>query len=113
LTWVPMTRSRLRERGYNPALLLAEALSAVNGYLLQDTLVKTSQPPDQHDLNREQRWQVLEGIYQPYSHLKANGQIYLLVDDVYTTGATLHFCATALKQAGAKDVFCLTAGLTL
>ena len=113
LTWVPMTRSRLRERGYNPALLLAEALCAANGYLLQDTLVKTSQPPDQHGLSREQRWQVLADVYQPVHRLNANGQVYLLVDDVYTTGATLHFCAAALKNAGAKDVFCLTAGLTL
>ncbi len=113
LTWVPMTRSRLRERGYNPALLLAEALSVTSGYPLQNTLVKTSQPPDQHGLNREQRWQVLADVYQPIARLQAAGQVYLLIDDVYTTGATLHFCASALRKAGAKEVFCLTAGLTL
>jgi ComF family protein len=115
---IPVSSSRLAERGYNQAWELAKALQrqagveAVKG--LPMTLLRTGQAPDQHNLPAEQRVKNLKGTFvaDPEHAPRIQGLHLLLVDDVSTTGATLRAAANALKQAGAGRVSALVLART-
>lgn len=110
ITWVPLSGRRLRERGYDQARLLAEALAAPAGLHCERMLVKTRHTRPQSGLrSREQRRKNAEGAYRAADGAPIRGRRVLLVDDIVTSGATLSACAGALKRAGAAEVICLTA----
>lgn len=105
---VPLHRARLRQRGYNQSLLLARVLGAETGLpLREDGLTRQRNTRAQVGLSPEQRRANVQDAFvctAPNLH----GQRVLLVDDVLTTGATLEACATALLQAGVREVWALT-----
>lgn len=106
---VPLHPRRLRQRGFNQSLLLAEILQKewqlpLQRQLLQRTRYTTSQT----ELSAEQRAINLRGAFSvPDSTVLINKRV-LLVDDVFTTGATLTECSRCLLQAGAAAVLCVT-----
>lgn len=107
---VPVTRRRYRERGYNQSLELAKELSELCHIPIDaDVLIKCKDTSSQKQLDRQARRQNLADVFFvsaiPYQRV-------LLIDDIYTTGATADECALVLKQAGAKtvDVLCLCNG---
>lgn len=109
---VPLTHTRLGERGHNQAWELVKALRRQTGLQTQaspDALVRLVEAHDQHRLTREQRLHNLRGVFAAHpervTHIRAAH--VLLVDDVATTGATLHAAALALLQAGAARVSAL------
>jgi ComF family protein len=108
---IPLTTARLASRGYNQAWELVKALrAAAPGELAQnDALVRLGETPDQHSLSREQRLRNLQGAFaaHPLHAARLAGARVLLVDDVTTTGATLHSAAQALLLAGAQQVSAL------
>ncbi len=98
---VPLHPSRLRQRGFNQALLIARALfprSETAPFLL----VRTKDTPTQTGLRRKERERNVKGVFQVKKG--AVPSRILLVDDVATTGATLSEAARALKRAGAEEV---------
>ena len=106
---VPMLRAKERRRGYNQALLLAEALAARVGlpcrarYLRRvDTGVVS-----QTRLRRAERLRNAEAAYRAAHPRHLAGKTILLVDDVITTGATCDACARLLRRAGARAVHVL------
>ena len=104
---VPMHPKRLRLRGKNHAELLAH--SAADGLRLEylDLLERTRNAPQQARLSHEQRMKNLRGgfrVRDEYVDL-VRGTDVLLIDDVYTTGATAACCAEALKKAGVQRVY--------
>lgn len=111
---VPLTSTRLSERGYNQAWELVKALHArcitrqpaLPLDTLATALVRLGETPDQHSLGREARLHNLRGVFAAHpSHAhRLAGRHVLLVDDVMTTGATLHSAAQALLHAGASRV---------
>ena len=106
---VPLHASRLRERGYNQAELIARPLSKrldlpLRSYLL----VRTRPRPEKLKLTRQERWRTVRGAYAMRTAAKIDKLRVLLVDDVFTTGATLDACARVLRQAGASRVVALT-----
>ena len=110
---VPLTPQRLGERGYNQAWELVKALRRLTcgamGSALATALVRLGETPDQHSLGREARLRNLRGVFaaHPLHAHRLVGRNLLLVDDVTTTGATLHTAAQALQQAGAARVSAL------
>lgn len=105
---VPLHARRLRQRGYNQAALLARELGKGVGLpVLEDALLRVRDTASQVDLNAEERKENVRGaFYCPDDRLA--GKKVLLVDDVYTTGATLEACSLALKQRGVHRVWALT-----
>lgn len=108
---VPLNRAKARERGYNQAGLLAEALAARIGVpAVPGILVRCRNTPTQTHLGAAGRRANVAGAFLSPPHLRpwAYGRCVLLVDDVMTTGATLSECAGALKANGAERVVALT-----
>lgn len=110
ITWVPLSRRRLRKRGYDQAQLLAKELSARTGLPCQALLEKVRNNRVQSTVgSAAQRKQNVKGAYSVRKGLTLVHRRILLVDDIVTTGATLSECAAVLKQAGAKAVVGITA----
>lgn len=107
VTWVPVSRRRLRKRGYDQARLLAEAACRQWGVPALELLRKTGDNPPQSGLKdpAARRANVL-GMYETAGDCR--GRRILLVDDIATTGATLSECVRVLRQTGAESVVCLT-----
>lgn len=101
---VPLSRGRLRERGYNQAALLAREMSRALGWPLVEALMKIKEAPPQERLTAKERLSAPVGSFAPAVGL-ASGSEVVLVDDVITTGATASECARALLGAGARAVF--------
>jgi len=106
---VPLHPRRKRERGYNQALVLAAEVAGFKGLdLLDKCLVKIRNAPPQASLEARARRENVRGAYRTAREKNLRGKIILLVDDVYTTGATLRECARVLKKAGAKEIRAIT-----
>jgi ComF family protein len=102
---VPLHRSRMRERGFNQARDMAHHL----GVPLVQALERTRATATQADLPASKRHANVRGAFRLARRVSVEGAIVVLVDDVSTTGATLEACATALLDAGAKEVRAITA----
>ena len=109
VTWAPLSRKRLRERGFDQAELMARAAGEALGLPVIPMLKKARHTGAQSDLEdeRERRANV-RGAYALLPGGEAEGKKLLLVDDVVTTGATLGECARTLILGGADRVWCLT-----
>jgi ComF family protein len=111
---VPLDRVRLRERGYNQAELIARPLARLLGIPFRSyLLVRTRPRPNQLRLTRRERWETVRGAYATHKTAQVDKLRVILVDDVFTTGATLDACSRALKGAGAARVVGLTVARAL
>ncbi|SRR5579871_1039708 len=108
---VPLSPERERERGYNPAALLAFEISRAKGIPWRLLLRKTKSTRPQMSLTREERLKNPKGVYCPEEGAKVPSKL-VLVDDVFTTGATLEECAKSLKEAGGSWVGAVVLGRT-
>jgi competence protein ComFC len=105
---VPLSRSRLRSRGYNQAALISHPLAVLLNTQHSSNLVKrirnTSTQID-NDVNKRFT-NLLDAFYANPATLKKKN--ILIVDDVITTGATMQNCTKALLNAGAENIYCLS-----
>jgi ComF family protein len=107
---VPLHRERLRERGFNQALLLAKELSRLTGIAYRKKILQKKKPTlPQVNLSGAERERGVRGSFEVIEREELEGRSILLVDDVYTTGATVNECSKMLLTAGAArvDVFTL------
>lgn len=102
VTYVPLHKSRRRERGYDQSALLARHVAHSIGKGHECTLVRTRRTQQQALLERDARSQNVAGAFQARHALQ--GEHVLLIDDVATTGATLGAAAQALRRSGAGSV---------
>ena len=106
---VPLHPDRQRERGFNQAELLAREAAKRLGLPLDPRALERRKPrPPKLKLSRHERWQAARGAYGVVTGRQFDNRRVLLVDDVFTTGATLDACARALHNAGAAHVTALT-----
>lgn len=109
ITWVPLSKQRLRARGYDQARLLAQRVGEMTGLPVRPTLVKTRSTRVQSRLGQEDaRKANVLGAYACLPGAELVGRQVVLVDDVVTSGATLSECAACLREAGAQSVVALT-----
>lgn len=108
---VPQSPERERERGYNPASLLAGEIAEITSCPCRPLLRKVRATEPQMSLKREARMKNPKGAYQVAGAGAVPDKI-VLVDDVFTTGSTLEECARVLKKAGAHWVGALVFGRT-
>ena len=111
VTWVPVSKKRLRKRGYDQAKLLAESACRRWDTKPVELLRKVADNPAQSGLTEAaaRRANVL-GVYEALP--EAAGKRVLLIDDICTTGATLTECVRVLKDGGAESVACAAVALT-
>ena len=102
ITYVPLTKKKQRDRGYNQSELIAEKLSLYTNIPVKEALIKNKDNDLQHTLKKEERSNNIKGVYEVNSEVK--GKNIILVDDIVTTGATLVECASILYKAGALAV---------
>ncbi len=113
LSWVPVSRKRLRARGYDQAKLLAQGVGAYLERPVSRTLEKVRNNPPQSGLeNAADRRTNVQGVYAPVETETWAGKRILLIDDVVTTGSTLSECAGILLEAGAAQVLCAALAMT-
>lgn len=107
ITWIPLSRRRLRKRGYDQAELLARLIAKRQGFECVRLLKKLrDNPPQSGTGSPEKRRANVKGIYSCTEPERVKGKTILLIDDIVTTGATLSEAAGVLKKAGAAAVYC-------
>jgi competence protein ComFC len=102
---VPLHRARLRRRGFNQAELLARGVAGEINAPVSDTLQVVRRTRDQVELSAAGRRANVEGAYAARDRVR--GRV-LLIDDVFTTGATMSACAETLLRAGSREVHALS-----
>ncbi|MEW6606332.1 MAG: ComF family protein [bacterium] len=105
---VPLHRKRFRVRGFNQAQLLAFHIGRYFNLPLNLDLKRIRFTTPQMNLEREQRIQNIKGAFAVKNQNIITNKHLLLVDDIFTTGATVNECSKVLMKAGAKQVFVLT-----
>lgn len=111
---VPLHIRRLRERGFNQALLLIRELSKRTGIPYRARVLrKIKDTPFQTQLKGAQRRKNIKGAFCVEKREIIEGKSIVLVDDVYTTGATVNECARTLRGAGAERVAVLTLAMAI
>lgn len=107
---VPLHHERERERGFNQAALLARELARSSRLPVDEhSLVRRSHTARHRSgMDARARRESVDGAFAVRRPRAIAGQRVLLIDDVFTTGATVSSCAAALKEAGAIEVFVLT-----
>jgi len=106
---VPLHPSREAERGFNQSMLLASRVSRRWGIPIVSRALRRQRPtPPQTDLDADERRRNVKGAFAVSRPGAVNGQHVLLIDDVFTTGATVSECARLLLDAGARTVGVLT-----
>jgi len=109
LSYVPLSRKRLRQRGYDQARLLADELGKNYGMETQALLRKLRDVPAQSSMKTAaERRANISGCYVLAEGADTAGKRILLVDDVLTTGATLSEAARILRLGGAAEVYAVT-----
>ena len=105
---VPLHYRRFFKRGYNQSEVLASMLAKQLNKPYKNLLKRTHSTQRQATLSREERLKNLQGAFAVKNPAHVSGKKILLVDDVLTTGATLHACAEALQQAGSAEILVFT-----
>lgn len=109
ITWTPLSKKRLRERGYDQAKLLAEELAKELNAPVLPLLTREFHTKAQSSLkDASARRANVAGVYRAVNTEELAGKRVLLVDDVVTTGATLNECAVTLLAAGGAEVRAVT-----
>jgi len=109
ISWVPLSRKRYKQRGYDQALLIATAIADEIGTTVISTLEKRVDVAKQSTMgSAEKRRANISGAYTVPDPKLVAGKRILLIDDIITSGSTLSECARMLRQAGAAKVICAT-----
>lgn len=105
--FVPLHEERLKNRGYNQTeLIFSDWLNSMN-VPPKNILIRTKKTPHLFNLSPTERKQILDGAFKVIEGADVAGKNILIVDDIFTTGATSVECAKALKKIGAAQIYVL------
>jgi ComF family protein len=111
---VPLHPRRLRWRGFNQAVILAREVGRLWGLHVDPFILSRSrETPPQTQLSEDERRKNVRAAFVVNQGKSIQGKNLLLVDDVYTSGATVNECSRTLLRAGAKEVHVLTLARTV
>lgn len=107
---VPLHAERERARGFNQARLIGRELSRATSLPIDEVSLVRNRHTDRHraGMDRKGRLETVAEAFCVNHSALVSGERVLLVDDVFTTGATVSACANVLLDAGVKEVFVLT-----
>lgn len=105
---VPLHKKRMAERGFNQSSEIAADISRIYGKpVIDELLIRARDTKHQFELSpRERAWNI-KGAFTVKDPLKVYGKRILIIDDIYTTGATVDECRRCLLSAGAGSVHSL------
>ena len=106
--FVPLHEERFKERGYNQTDLIFRDFLTEKNLPIENFLVRKKSTPKLYKFDPTERKKILEDAFEVVEGENLNGKKILLLDDIFTTGATASECARALKNHGAEKVFVLT-----
>ncbi|HEY2986177.1 MAG TPA: ComF family protein [Candidatus Binatia bacterium] len=111
---VPLHAKRLRWRGFNQSVILAREIGR-HWKLPVDpcVLVRSRETPPQTQLHEDERRKNMRRAFSVNPAKSIDGKAALLIDDVYTSGATVNECSRALVRAGVREVYVLTLARTV
>lgn len=114
ITFVPVLNTKKKKRGFNQTEIIAKRISKKMKINCIDTLSLDRNKIDQKKLNFTQRYFNIIGSFKIKKNVFKNikNKDILIIDDIFTTGATINECSRILKKNGAKRVFSLTLGMT-
>ena len=105
---IPLHPNRHRRRGFNQTELLAKVITRYHNIPIKSVLSRIHDTKAQFDLPREERFNNIQGAFQVVDQKAVFNQRLLLLDDIYTTGATMSECAKTLTSAGARRIEIVT-----
>lgn len=108
ITFVPSSFKNYKRRGFNQMKVIASLLADMINIPVYNCLRKKTGTKDQIGLSKEERWKNISKCFCKKGINKAKGMRILLIDDVFTTGATVFYCADELKKLGAEEIIILT-----
>lgn len=108
ITSVPLSKDRLKERGYNQAELMAREIAEEVNLPYREVLKKVKNNKTQHSLSMEDRQENVKNVYGILEKSIVKGARILICDDIITTGSTLAECTKELLKSGAKTVDLIT-----
>ena len=106
-TYVPLHEKRLKKRGYNQTELIFKDWLLAQNLPAENLLIRTKATPHLYSYNPAERKEILKGAFSLAEGVNVKGKNILIVDDIFTTGATAAGCAEVLKGAGASKIFML------
>ena len=103
---IPLSKERLRERGFNQAAVIARSFSEEIGLPILETALSRIKhtPPQSKTENKKARLENVHGVFSVIEQKAIQGKKIILIDDVSTTGATLRSAARTLKDNGATEI---------
>ena len=109
ICYVPITNKRRKERGYNQTEEMAFEFSKLtNIKVYKNLFLKIKDTADQTRLKRDERNKNLKDAFVIIDNAKLKNKVVLIIDDVFTTGATMNVLANLLRKKGVKRVYGLT-----
>lgn len=110
---VPLHPSKRVIRGYNQSDFIVKGIASVLKIPIYSKYLKRNRPtPSQTNLNAIERKQNVANAFSIKKNIKLNGNSFIIVDDIITTGATISEAARKLKEMGAQNIYAVSAALT-
>lgn len=113
LTWLPMHRKKRRERGFDQAEIMACEIAARLGCPVAKMLSREADTPPQSGLHPKLRAENVSGAFEIANGAAVAGRSVVIIDDIFTTGASINECAKILMDGGAKAVYARTLAVAL